>query len=160
MNKKEQKRIELISNGWIPLQVSQTGKNYLVNSQTTMGSRYLVKQCPTLHLSCSHEHGEYNAFTPCSHIKAVQEYLLSSPGFNAFDQEMHVTARHNGLAVAKTKQQWEWLISNSRGDSIGCCGAKVEGLSLRWWCTYNGNPSATWDTCQEALNYLLGMTAF
>ena len=163
INRKQQKLWELISQGWIPLQVSlitYPKPTYLVNSQTVIGYCYQVKKCKTLLLTCFHEHGEYNAYTPCSHIKAVQEWELSSPGFHTFDQEVHCTAAQNSLRATKTKTQWEWLITDIRGASIGCMGAVVGGLDVRWWCIYNGNEKATWNTCQEAIDYLLGMTAF
>ena len=160
INRKQQRLWELIQQGWIPLQVSPQPGAYWVNSQTTLGYRYKVKKCSTLLLTCSHEHGDYNAYSPCSHIKAVQEYCCSSESFQTFAQEVHCSTAQNSLKATKTKTAWEWLITDIRGGSIGCMGATVEGLKVQWWCIYNGNEKATWDTCQEAIDYLLGMTAF
>jgi hypothetical protein len=159
-NRKQQKIWELITQGWIPLQVSEQQSFYWVNSQSTFGYRYKVKKCPTLLLSCIHEYGDYNSYNPCSHIKAVQEHCGSSEGYQTFDQEVHCTTFKNSLTATKTKTQWEWMITDIRGGSIGCMGATVEGLKVQWWCIYNGNEKATWNTCQEAIDYLLGMTAF
>lgn len=161
LTKKDEKLLDMVKQGWIPYQVVQTDEYvYLVNSGSTIGYRHAVKANPVLGLTCSHEYGEYNDFHPCSHIKAVQEYLLSADGYTTFDQEVHIRCAQKGLKAAKTKKAWEWLITDSRGGSVGCMGVTVSDNKAQWWTTYEGNSLSTWDNCYQAIEYLLAVVSF
>jgi hypothetical protein len=91
----------------------------------------------------------------------VQEYLLSSDGYVTFDQEVHGRCYSKSLRATKTKKSLEWLITDIRGQSIGCMGVTVSpDKPIQWWTTYEGNHQATWDNCNQALEYLLAVVSF
>lgn len=159
--KKQQKLFELISNGWIPYQVTAISEHlYTVNSGSSIGIQHVVRCNPVLGLTCSHEYGEYNEDHPCNHIKAVQSFNLSYEGFSSFDQEVHVRCAYKSLKATKTKKEWEWLITDARGLSVGCMGVTVQDGLASWWTTYEGNHQATWDNCHQAIEYLLAVVSF
>lgn len=161
LTKKDRALLSMGKQGWIPYQVVQTDEYvYLVNSGSTIGHRHQVKANPVLGLTCSHEYGEYNDFHPCNHIRAVQEHLLSANGFVTFDQEVHVKCYSKALIATKTKKPWEWLITDSRGMSIGCMGVTVDDNKAIWWTTYEGNSLSSWDNCSQAIEYLLAVISF
>lgn len=161
LTKAQAQKIDLILNGWIPLQVVEVSKGiFYVNSSTKAGYHYSVKASPVLGLTCTHEYTEHNSYNPCSHIKAVQELTLSGTGFLSFDQELHTHCTHNGLQATKTKKHWEWLLTDSRGAAIGCMGVKVTAGNAQWWATYEDNHAATWDNCYQAIEYLIAIVSF
>lgn len=153
--------VDLILNGWIPLQVNQVSPRiFKVSSASTIGHYHTVKLNPILGLTCTHEYTEHNDYNSCNHIKAVQSLTLSNEEFLSFDQEIHTHCAQNGLQATKTKKQWEWLINDSRGAAIGCLGVKVTAGKAQWWATYEGNHNATWDYCLQAIEYLIAIVSF
>lgn len=162
LTKKQSQLVDLILQGWIPYQVSTTTATgvYRVNSGSTIGRYHIVCSNPILGLTCDHEYSSHNDHNPCSHIKAVQELLLSGEEFITFDQEVHIRTFCKNLKASKTKKPWEWLITDSRGLAMGCMGVTITDNKAQWWTTYEGNHEATWDNCQQALEYLIGLASF
>lgn len=164
LTKKDEQLLNMVKQGWFPFQVVELNQSkgiYSVNSGSTIGCYHIVKHNELLGATCEHEYGSYNEHHPCSHIKAVQEYLLSSEGFVTFDQEVHGRCYSRGLKASKTKKPWEWLITDSRGLSVGCMGVSVSpDKPIEWWTTYEQNHQATWDSCNQAIEYLLAAVSF
>jgi hypothetical protein len=164
MTKKDEQLFSLIKQGWIPYLVVELNHSkgiYSVTSGSTIGCYHIVRNNEILGLTCEHEYGSYNDHHTCSHIRAVQEYLLSADGCVSFDQEVHSRCHSKSLKATKTKKQWEWLITDIRGQPLGCMGVTVEpGSPIQWWTTYEGNHAVTWDNCNQALEYLLAAVSF
>lgn len=161
LNKKQASLLDMVSAGWIPYQVTKLSDHfYHVNSGSTIGCVHSVRRNPVLGLTCSHEHGEYNDYHTCSHIRAVQSHLYSAEDYQSFDSEVHVKCYCKSLAATRTKKEWEWIITDCRGGAVGCMGVTVEKGKANWWTTYEGNHMATWDTCDQALEYLIAIVSF